>query len=77
LPSIQEQDMWFGVFYVVQYVTDLLLNIKEPFIYQLVAVLADQMGEFSWNQKTTRFSDKCNSGRRNFFCVHWIKGYSC
>jgi alanyl-tRNA synthetase len=29
----------------VQYVTDLLLNIKEPFIYQLVAVLADQMGE--------------------------------
>jgi alanyl-tRNA synthetase len=28
----------------VQYVTDLLLNIKEPFIYQ-VAVLADQMGE--------------------------------
>jgi alanyl-tRNA synthetase len=28
----------------VQYVTDLLLNIKEPFIYQLVAVLADQMG---------------------------------
>jgi hypothetical protein len=45
LPSIQEQDMWFGVFYVVQYVTDLLLNIKEPFIYQLVAVLADQMGE--------------------------------
>jgi alanyl-tRNA synthetase len=43
LPSIQEQDMWFGVFYVVQY--GLLLNIKEPFIYQLVAVLADQMGE--------------------------------
>jgi alanyl-tRNA synthetase len=22
-----------------------ILNIKEPFIYQLVAVLADQMGE--------------------------------
>jgi alanyl-tRNA synthetase len=32
-------------FYVVLFVTDLLLN-KEPFVNQLVGVLANQMGEF-------------------------------
>jgi hypothetical protein len=31
LPSIQEQDMWFGVFYVVQYVTDLLFEYQRTF----------------------------------------------
>jgi hypothetical protein len=77
LPSIQEQDMWFGVFYVVQYVT-FTFEYQRTFYLSIGSCFSGPNGwGFPWNQKTTRFSDKCNSGRRNFFCVHWIKGYSC
>jgi hypothetical protein len=41
----REQDGDSSVFYRRNTLRIYFLNIKEPFIYQLVAILADQMGE--------------------------------
>jgi alanyl-tRNA synthetase len=46
----------------VPFVTDLLLlNTKEPFVNQLVGVLANQMGEFFPEIKSQQQLVKCNS----------------
>jgi alanyl-tRNA synthetase len=51
------------------------LNIKEPFIYQLVAVLADQMGEvFPEIKKQQGLVTNVIREEKLLFCVHWIKG---
>jgi alanyl-tRNA synthetase len=52
----------------------LLLNIKEPFIYQLVAVLADQMGEVFPEIRKQGLVTNVIREEKLLFCVHWIKG---